>query len=133
MTNKLTRLILILLATLLLTGCSDSGSKNPTQPATGYYQTGIASWYGGEFHGRRTASGEIFDKNALTAAHPTLSFNTWVMVTNLENGYRVTVKINDRGPSVAGRIIDVSEKAAGDLGMKSAGLAEVALEIVSGP
>lgn len=133
MTNKLTRLIFILLATLLLTGCSDSGSKNPTQPTTGYYQTGIASWYGGEFHGRRTASGEIFDKNALTAAHPTLSFNTWVMVTNLENGYRVTVKINDRGPSVDGRIIDVSEKAAGELGMKNAGLAQVALEIVSGP
>ncbi len=124
---------MLLFSVLLLTGCSSSDSKNPAGTAAGYYQTGIASWYGDPYHNQRTASGEIFDKNALTAAHRTLSFGTWVMVTNLENGYRVTVKINDRGPNVEGRIIDLSERAASELGMKIAGLAQVALEIVSGP
>ena len=119
---------------MFLTGCSNKdSSKDPTQPDSEFYQKGIASWYGDKYHNRRTASGEIFDKNAMTAAHKTLSFGTWVMVTNLDNGYRATVKINDRGPFVEERIIDVSEKAAEELRMKNAGLANVTLHIVSGP
>lgn len=134
MNNKITRLLIILLATMFITGCSSSdSSKDPVQPDYGYYQKGIASWYGSQYHNRRTASGELFDKNALTAAHKTLSFGTWVMVTNIDNGYRVTVKINDRGPNVENRIIDVSEKAASELRMKDAGLAKVTLHIVGGP
>lgn len=132
--KSLKSIVLILFSSILLSGCSTSSdSKNPTGNTTGYLQTGIASYYGEEYHGRRTASGEIFDKNALTAAHKTLDFGTWVQVTHLGNGRRVTVKINDRGPFVDGRIIDLSERAASDLGMIISGLAEVGIEIVSGP
>ncbi|GAB4279123.1 MAG: hypothetical protein Kow0029_22860 [Candidatus Rifleibacteriota bacterium] len=127
---------ILLLIPFFMVGCIENGSKSDNSsvyPTTGVYQTGIASWYGAEYHGRPTASGEIFDRNALTAAHKELAFNTWVEVTNLENGRRVTVKINDRGPFVEGRIIDLSERAADELGMKIAGLALVSLKIVNGP
>jgi rare lipoprotein A len=77
---------------------------------------GIASWYGLEFHGRRTASGERFDMNALTAAHPTLPFGTRVRVLNPRNGRSIEVRINDRGPHVRGRIIDLSHAAARAIG-----------------
>ncbi|MCX8160461.1 MAG: septal ring lytic transglycosylase RlpA family protein [Candidatus Saccharicenans sp.] len=92
-------------------------------------ETGIASWYGPEFHGRPTSSREIFDQNDLTAAHPTLPFGTMVLVTNLENGRQVTVRINDRGPFVKGRIIDLSYAAARLLGMVGPGTARVRLEV----
>lgn len=114
-------------------GCESSSSKNPTTADTSYFQTGIASWYGAEYQGSPTASGERFDRNAMTAAHKELPFDTWVQVYNLENGRKVRVRINDRGPFVEGRIIDLSEKAADELGMKIAGLAQVGIEIVSGP
>ena len=118
----------------ILSGCQLGGNKETSdQPPYGYYQRGIASWYGAEYHGRTTASGEKFDKNALTAAHLELAFGTWVEVTNLGNGRRVTVRINDRGPYVENRIIDLSERAADEIGMKTAGLAEVTLEVVAGP
>jgi len=94
------------------------------------YETGLASWYGDPYNGLPTASGELFDKTALTAAHKSLAFGTLVAVTNLENGRVVTVKINDRGPFIDSRIMDVSEKAADDLGMKAAGFAQVSLKIV---
>ncbi|HZB93752.1 MAG TPA: septal ring lytic transglycosylase RlpA family protein, partial [Stellaceae bacterium] len=81
-----------------------------------YDETGIASWYGKEFHGRSTANGEIFDLNALTAAHPTLPMPSIVQVTNLENGRSIELRVNDRGPYVNGRIIDVSRRAAQLLG-----------------
>lgn len=90
-------------------------------------QTGQASWYGDKFHGRQTASGEIFDKNALTAAHPTLPFGTMVTVTDLATGRSVVVRVNDRGPFKTGRVIDLSEAAAEALGIRSKGLAEVRL------
>ncbi len=77
-----------------------------------YVEEGIASWYGPKFHGRRTASGEVFDMYQLTAAHRWLPFGTLVRVTNLENGLSVVVRINDRGPFVKGRIIDLSYAAA---------------------
>ena len=133
MKPKLFILLFFILLSSLLVGCSDSNndSNNPASAPVGSFQQGTASWYGAEYHGRRTASGEIFDKNAMTAAHKELAFNTYVEVTNLENGRKVVVKINDRGPFVTGRIIDLSERAADELGMKIAGLAEVSLKIVS--
>lgn len=124
---------MLLLMTVFLGGCSSSSGDDGVSPPAGAFQTGIASWYGSEYHGRPTASGEIFDRNAMTAAHRELAFQTWVEVTNLENGRKVTVKINDRGPFVEGRIIDLSERAADELGMKIAGLAQVSLQIVSAP
>ena len=95
-----------------------------------YYQEGNASWYGSKFHGRRTASGEVFDANALTAAHPTLPFGTIVRVTSLSNGASVDVRINDRGPYTRGRIIDLSQAAAAQIGLASQGVGAVKLEIV---
>lgn len=89
---------------------------------------GKASWYGGRFHGRKTASGEIFNKNALTCAHKTFKFGTLIKVTNKKNGQTVIVKVNDRGPFVKGRIIDLSEAAAKEIGIQ--GVANVKIEIV---
>ncbi|OHD36778.1 MAG: hypothetical protein A2087_01405 [Spirochaetes bacterium GWD1_61_31] len=94
------------------------------------YQTGLASWYGDPFHGRLTASGEVFDKRAFTAAHKTLPFGTLVVVRNLDNGQTVTVRINDRGPFVAGRIIDLSQAAGARLGLATSGVACVSLHIL---
>jgi rare lipoprotein A len=91
---------------------------------------GLASWYGGKFHGRLTSSGEVFDTNTMTAAHKTLPFGTMVKVTNLDNGATAIVKINDRGPFVEGRVIDLSRAAADALGMVGIGVAHVSLEIV---
>jgi len=91
---------------------------------------GFASYYGAGFHGRRTASGERFDQHALTAAHRTLSFGTKVRVTNARNGNSVVVTVNDRGPFVRGRVIDVSRAAAQRLGMLGAGVAPVRLDVV---
>ncbi len=93
-------------------------------------QTGIASWYGADFHGRRTAAGEIYDMNKLTAAHRELPFNTIVEVENIENGKRTPVRINDRGPFIKGRIIDLSYKAAQRLGLAEKGTAPVNLRII---
>jgi rare lipoprotein A len=90
-----------------------------------YDETGIASWYGAEFHGQRTANGEIFDSKALTAAHRTLPMPVNVRVTNLDNGRSLIVRVNDRGPFARGRIIDVSERAADLLGFRLQGTARV--------
>ena len=95
--------------------------------AEGYREKGIASWYGTKFHGRRTSSGEIYDMYAMTAAHKTLPLPTYVEVTNLENGRKVIVKVNDRGPFHDNRLIDLSYSAATKLGIvaKGTGLVEV--------
>jgi rare lipoprotein A len=93
-------------------------------------EEGLASWYGGKFQGRRTANGEIFDTNLFTAAHKTLPFGTYVRVTNVETGQSTIVRINDRGPFVPGRIIDLSRAAATAIGLTGAGVARVRLEIV---
>src|SRR5262249_20191464 len=92
--------------------------------------TGMASYYGGGFHGRRTASGARFDSSALTAAHRSLPFGTMVRVTHLGNGRSVVVRINDRGPFVGGRVIDLSSGAAGVLGMHGQGVARVRISVV---
>jgi len=94
-------------------------------------QTGLASWYGPGFHGRRSASGEVFNQYALTAAHRTLPFGTRVRVTNLNTGQQVVVRINDRGPFSGRRIIDLSAEAAAVIGLRSSGVGEVRLEILA--
>lgn len=94
-------------------------------------EVGIASWYGQAFHGNLTANGEIYDMNELTAAHRVLPMGTRVKVTNLLNLKSVLVRINDRGPAIQGRLIDVSMAAAKSIGMVGLGLAPVRLEIVS--
>jgi rare lipoprotein A len=93
-------------------------------------QVGIASWYGRWFRGRLTANGEIFDDTKLTAAHRTLPLATQVRVTNLENGKSIEVKVNDRGPYIAGRVLDLSTRAAQVLGMEKEGLALVRIEVL---
>ena len=95
-------------------------------------ETGVASWYGQEFHGRPTSSREVFDMNDMTAAHRTLPFGTYVMVTNLANDRSAVVRINDRGPFVRGRIIDLSYAAARVLGIVGPGTARVRLETLRG-
>ena len=94
------------------------------------YQIGTASWYGSYFQGRATASGEPYDMYDLTAAHPTLPLGSWVRVTNLRNGRAVVVRINDRGPVVPGRIIDLSYNTARVLHFNSQGLQRVRLDVV---
>ncbi len=95
-----------------------------------YDEVGVASWYGPKFHGRQTASGEIFDKNALTAAHKTLPMPVIARVTNLSNGRSVKVRINDRGPFSRGRLIDLSQAAAKQLGFVNKGTAKVRVEVL---
>ena len=93
--------------------------------AAGYQATGVASWYGSKFHGRKTSSGEVYDMYSMTAAHRSLPLPTFVEVTNLENGARLTVKVNDRGPFHDDRLIDLSYAAAARLGMLDKGTARV--------
>jgi len=104
-----------------------SDGRSPGVPGVSY---GMASWYGGRHHGGPTASGERFDKNAMTAAHRTLRMGTRVRVTRIKNGRVVVVRINDRGPYSKGRIIDLSEAAARQLDMIEDGIAKVKLEVV---
>lgn len=96
----------------------------------GIKDRGIASWYGGQFHGKQAANGELFDMQALTAAHRTLPLGSMVRVVNLTNGKHVRVRINDRGPYVNGRILDLSQAAAVKLGMVQNGLSVIQLEVV---
>lgn len=95
-----------------------------------YAETGIASWYGPNFHGKPTANGEIFDQNLITAAHPTLPLPSAVRVTNLDNGRTIHLRINDRGPFARGRIIDLSRRSAQLLGFEKKGTAKVRVEIL---
>jgi rare lipoprotein A len=106
----------------------------PEEPAhIGTKEKGEASWYGEPYNGRRAASGEIFDMEQLTAAHRTLPFQTWVEVTNLDNGKRVEVRITDRGPFVDGRIIDLSRAAAREIDLLRSGIAKVELRVIEAP
>ena len=101
--------------------------------AEGYIERGKASWYGSKFHGRKTSSGEVFDMHQVSAAHKTLPLSTWVKVTHLDTGRSITVRVNDRGPFVEGRIIDLSYKAALALGMADEGVAPVEVRTIRGP
>ena len=98
-----------------------------------FKQTGLASWYGRQFHGRKTASGETFDMNGLTAAHRSLPLNCYVKVTNKTNGKSVVVKVNDRGPFHGNRVLDLSYGAAKQIGITNKGVGNVTIERVSGP
>jgi len=118
------RTLLFLLSVLPL-GSQPAAAGRPAP-----YQEGYASWYGWQFHGRRTASGEVFDMDQLTAAHRELPFGTLLRVTNTRNGSSIVVKVNDRGPFVEGRILDLSKAAADAIGMGGSGVVWVTLEIV---
>src|SRR5262245_39141366 len=107
---------------------SDSQKK---KRAARHNLSGTASWYGPGFHGKKTASGEIYDQNKLTAAHKTLPLGSKARITNLDNGNAVEVEINDRGPFVEGRVIDVSRAAAGALGFVKSGTAPVQVELIA--
>ncbi|MSO92708.1 MAG: septal ring lytic transglycosylase RlpA family protein [Rhodospirillales bacterium] len=96
-----------------------------------YDETGIASWYGSDFHGKATANGEVYDMNALTAAHKALPMPSFVRVTNLDNGRSIVLRVNDRGPFVRGRIIDVSRRGSQLLGFEQAGTARVRVQILA--
>ncbi len=97
----------------------------PIANARGFRQVGIASWYGKQFHGRKTSNGEIYNMYGMTAAHKTLPMGTWVLVENLENHRKIKVRVNDRGPFVRGRIIDLTRTGAKKLGMLGPGTAKV--------
>lgn len=98
-----------------------------------FKQNGLASWYGGKFHGRKTASGERFNMNSMTAAHPSLPFNTYLKVTNKNNGQSVVVKVNDRGPFSGKRVLDLSYGAAKKIGLVKKGVANISMERISAP
>lgn len=98
-----------------------------------YYETGIASWYGPGFDGNLTANGEVYDMNGVSAAHKTLPFGTIVRVVEFDTGRSIEVRINDRGPFVEGRIIDLSKGAARELGIVDKGITKVGLRIVRWP
>ena len=107
---------------------TDTPSKKKPRPGTKL--KGIASYYADDFHGKKTANGETFDMNGLTCAHKTLPFNTWLEVKNLANGRSVIVRVNDRGPFIAGRIIDLSLGAAKVIDMIGTGIQEVEIEVL---
>lgn len=118
----------MIISMILLTGCSTL--RNTGLPDTGKLQIGEASWYGGYFHGRITTSGERYNMYKLTAAHRILPFGTLVRVTNMENDGSVIVIINDRGPWIPGRVIDLSYAAAKKIGMARKGIVRVRLDII---
>lgn len=115
---------------LAVSGAAEQDDGLPDDPKREVFERGGASWYGIQFHQRKTASGERFDMTAFTAAHKTLPFNTRVCVRSLVNGREVLVRINDRGPYTAGRIIDLSRAAAESIGLLGLGIKQVALSVV---
>jgi rare lipoprotein A len=121
MGRRFIALVWVIALTAGATGCASSTGD------------GLASYYADKYQGRKTASGETFDTARLTAAHRTLPFGTSVRVTNVANGKSVVVRVNDRGPFVRGRVIDLSRAAADKLGMVRAGLADVKVEVIDRP
>ncbi|MGD8292537.1 MAG: septal ring lytic transglycosylase RlpA family protein [Desulfobacterales bacterium] len=150
--NRSTRWIpLIVVLILMICGCA-SNEPPPSRPvghpkpykvfgkwyqplpdSEGFRQQGIASWYGKDFHGKKTSNGEIYDMYAMTAAHKTLPLGTYVRVRNLENNRELEVRVNDRGPFVRGRIIDLSYAAANELGLVGPGTAKVEIFALGTP
>ncbi len=120
-----------LLILLVLAACSTPPQRAPVAPAPDHGVVGVASWYGPGFHGKLTANGERYDMDAMTAAHRSLPFDTRVEVTNLSNGRSAVFRINDRGPFVNGRIIDLSRRGAERLGFRHAGVARVRVQTVA--
>lgn len=124
-----------LAAAVLAAGCTSSRTATTSvpPPVDGWRERGGASWYGEPYHGRPTASGEIYDMHDFTAAHRTLAFGTWVRVTRRDDGRSVDVRVNDRGPFVSGRVIDLSWAAARRIGLDVDGVADVTVELVDRP
>ncbi len=122
-------LIICVVVILLLASCQRKSTPNTSQQNC--EETGLASYYGGKFIGRQTANGEIFTANKFTAAHRTLPFGTMVKVTNMTNNKFAIVRINDRGPFIKGRIIDLSEAAAKKIDMLQAGVVKVTIVCVN--
>src|SRR5262245_14988205 len=115
----------IIAASLIVASCGGKKVKTAKPPRMGSTETGSASWYGYPYHGRQAANGEIYDMEKMTAAHRTMPFNTWVRVQNLSNHRSVDVRIQDRGPFIDGRIIDLSRAAAREIEMIGPGTAKV--------
>jgi rare lipoprotein A len=128
-TERMKKIMVILLALSFTWGCTLLRREAPP-PRIKRVEVGWASWYGEKFHGRQTASGEVYDMYQLTAAHKTLPLGTLVMVTHLRNGNSVMVTVNDRGPFVRGRIIDLSYAAAQALRMVEEGVSKVRVEVL---
>ena len=128
--NRLARIVLVLAGLALAAGCATTGTRPGA--IAGRTEVGTASYYATRYHGRSTASGKRYDEDQWTAAHRTLPFGTRVRVTNLANRRSVVVTITDRGPFRRGRVIDVSKRAAIDLGFYRAGTARVRVEVVPG-
>ena len=135
-------LIVLVAAVVALAGCAHKKrarvtppgpSRRPVVVQPGDTEEGLASWYGHPYHGRAAADGEIYDMEKMTAAHRTLPFHTWVRVYDLDNNRSVEVRITDRGPFVAGRIIDLSHAAARELSMIGPGVARVRIEVIGTP
>ena len=129
--NKNTKnhfLLILILATL--SACSQTRTSTNTNYPTTNYETGKASYYADKYQGRQTANGERFNQNARTAAHKTLAFGTWVKVTNIRNGKSVVVRINDRGPFIKGRIIDLSKSAFSAIANQRLGVIKVVVEVI---
>jgi rare lipoprotein A len=129
--------VLIYLLPIIIISCSSSSRfaaqkriENPSQFRGGELLVGYSSYYADKFHGRKTANGETFNMHDYTAAHRSLPFGTIILVTNLENGKNVKVRINDRGPYVKGRILDLSLQAAKDIGLIKTGVAKVNIKIL---
>ena len=128
-TRRSSRLLsLLALLSLVAVGCATNRFE---KPRVGTTQRGVASWYGEPFHGRATASGEIYDMHLMTAAHKELPLGTVVDVKNLENGLEVRVRVNDRGPFIRGRVLDLSYGAARKIRMVGPGTAKVEIRVVS--
>lgn len=126
-------LLLAVLVSLLFASCGGKKVRTAKPPRIGSTESGVASWYGPPYHGRRAANGEVYDMEKLTAAHRTLPFDTWVRVRNIGNDKTVDVRIQDRGPFVGGRIIDLSKAAAREIDMIGPGTAKVKLTIIKPP
>ena len=128
------RLLPLAVAAGLTVACAGPrAAMRPTPAVIGAEERGLASWYGHPYHGRRTSSGEVYDMHGMTAAHRTLPFSTWLHVENLTSGQTVRVRVNDRGPFVDGRILDVSRAAAVVLGVVGAGVVPVRLRVIAPP
>jgi rare lipoprotein A len=132
-TSRVLASIAVLAAFFCAAACGGKKIKAAKPPRIGATEQGIASWYGHPYHGRRAANGEIYDMEKLTAAHRTMPFNTWVRVTNLSNHRAVDVRIQDRGPFVNGRIIDLSRAAARQIEMIGPGTTKVRITIIRPP
>lgn len=128
------RLLPLAVAAGLVVACAGPrAAMRPTPAVIGAEERGLASWYGHPYHGRRTSSGEVYDMHAMTAAHRTLPFSTWLQVENLTTGQTVRVRVNDRGPFVDGRVLDVSHAAALALGVIGRGVVPVRLRVIAPP